>query len=89
MVTLEQGKTAIRITNDQLDDEVQNAITAAILDLGTAGVQGADDALMDTAVKFYLKWQFDYMNKGEQYEKAYQGLKSLLSLVPEYNGGGA
>lgn len=60
----------------------------ALLDLGTAGVQGADDELMDTAVKFYLRWQYDYLNKGEQYEKAYQGLKNLLSLVPEYNGGG-
>lgn len=89
MVTVEQGKTALRITNDQLDDAVQLQLDAALLDLGTAGVHGRYDALTDTAVELYLKWRFDFLGKGEQFGRAYQDLKTLLSLAGDYNGGGA
>ena len=87
MITLEAAKDAVRIKNSKLDQEVQDTINAALLDLGTAGVKGADDALVDTAIRQYLRWQFDYMGKGEQYQRAYGDLKSALSLIPEYNGG--
>lgn len=86
-MTLEEGKAAVRITNSRLDQEVQDTMDAALLDLGTAGVRGVQDALIDMAVKQYLRWQFNYMGKAEQYQKAYADLKSALSLIPEYNGG--
>ena len=86
-MTLEEGKSAVRITNGRLDQEVQDTMDAALLDLGTAGVRGVQDALIDMAVKQYLRWQFNYMGKAEQYQKAYADLKSALSLIPEYNGG--
>lgn len=87
-MTLEEGKSAVRITNNRLDQEVQDTMDAALLDLGTAGVVAVDDALVDAAVRQYLRWQFNYMGKGEQYQRAYNDLKSALSLIPEYNGGG-
>ena len=87
-MTLEEGKSAVRITNSRLDQEVQDTMDAALLDLGTAGVVAVDDALVDAAVRQYLRWQFDYMGKGEQYQRAYNDLKSALSLIPEYNVGG-
>ena len=89
MITVEKVKAAIRVTSSKLDDEVQSTIDAAILDLGTAGVQNADDALIDMAVKLYARWQFNYQNKADQYQRAYYDLKSVLSLIPEYNGGTA
>ena len=46
-----------------------------------------DDALIGQAIKQYARWQFDYMGKADQYQKAYVDLKSALSLIPEYNGG--
>ncbi len=87
MITVEEVKAAIRVTSNKLDAEVQSTIDAALLDLGTAGVQEVDDALVDQAVKQYARWYFDYMGKAEQYQKAYFDLKSALSLIPEYNGG--
>lgn len=44
MITVEEVKVAIRVTSSKLDDEVQSTIDAAVLDLGTAGVQAVDDA---------------------------------------------
>lgn len=87
MITVDEVKAAIRVTSRKLDDEVQATIDAAVLDLGTAGVQAVDDTLVGQAIKQYARWQFDYMGKGEQYQKAYTDLKSALSLIPEYNGG--
>lgn len=87
MVTVEEIKAAIRVTSSKLDNEVQETINAALLDLGTAGVQEVDDALVAQAVKQYARWYFNYMGKAEQYQKAYADLKSALSLIPEYNGG--
>lgn len=89
MVTVEQGRVALGFNHDQQDSAIQSGIDAALLDLGTAGVQGADDALTDTAVELYLKWRFDHLGKGEQFGKAYQDLKTRLSLAGDYNGGGA
>lgn len=89
MITVEEVKAAIRVTSDKLNVEVQSVIDAALLDLGTAGVREVDDALVGMAVKQYARWQFDYLGKAEQYQRAYADLKSALSLIPEYNGGGA
>lgn len=87
MLTIEEGKKAVRVTASQLDDEVRDTIAAAVLDLGTAGVKDANDMLTDTAIRLYLRWHFDYMGKAEQYQRAYSDLKSVLALMPEYNGG--
>lgn len=45
---------------------------------------GVVDALTRMAVKLYARWQFDYRGKGEQYRQAYESLKAVLSLCPEY-----
>ena len=87
MLTLDEGKNAIRVTTSKLDQEVSDTIAAAVLDLGTAGVKDANDMLTDTAIRLYLRWHFDYMGKAEQYQRAYSDLKSVLALMPEYNGG--
>lgn len=87
MISVDEVKAAIRVTSSKLDDEVQSAIAAALLDLGTAGVREVDDALVGQAVKQYARWYFNYMGEADQYMKAYTDLKSALSLIPEYNGG--
>lgn len=89
MITLEELKTAVRITSNKLNDEVQDTMDAALLDLATAGVKSVDDALIDLAIKLYARWYFDYCSEGERYQKAYTDLKSALALTPEYNGGTA
>lgn len=82
MITVTEVKTALRITHENLNDEIQSTIDAAILDLMSAGMDGTgSDPLVDMAVKLYAKWQYDYCGKGEQYGKAYGDLKTVLALV--------
>lgn len=82
MITLEQAKLTIRQTNDKLNEEIQSTVDAAMLDLQSGGMSAvADSALVDTAVRLYLRWQYDYCGKGDQYAKAYADLKNILSLT--------
>ena len=82
MITLAQAKLAIRQTNNLLDEEIQSTVDAALLDLQSGGMSAdADSALVDTAVRLYLRWQYDYCGKGEQYAKAYGALKTVLCLT--------
>ena len=82
MITLAQAKLAIRQTNNLLDEEIQSTVDAALLDLQSGGMSAdADSALVDTAVRLYLRWQYDYCGKGEQYAEAYAALKNVLCLT--------
>lgn len=82
MMTLAQAKLAIRQTNDLLDEEIQSTVDAARLDLQSGGMSaGADSALVDTAIRLYLRWQYNYCGKGEQYANAYWALKNVLCLT--------
>lgn len=89
MTHVQDIRTALRISGAALDDEIQDTIDAAVLDLKTAGVDKGDvDALTGMAVKLYARWQFDYRGKGEEYHRAYENLKAVLSMCEEYRGGG-
>lgn len=85
MVSLEALRLALRMNNEALDEEILSTRDAALLDLGTAGVSPAEgDALVDQAVKLYVRWQFDFCGQGERYRQAYEALKACLSLVSGY-----
>lgn len=82
-------KLALRITHTKLDEDITDTINACILDLDIAGIHiniGTIDELSVQAIKLYCKWQYDYLNKAEQYEKAYQNLKIAMSLCGDYKG---
>ena len=82
MLSLEQAKLCIRQTNDKLDEEIRSTVDSALLDLQSGGMDpAADSALVDTAVRLYLRWQYDYCGKGDQYAKAYDDLKKILTLA--------
>lgn len=82
MITVDEVKTALRITHDKLDGDIRSTIEAAKMDLMSAGMNGLPcGALVDMAIKLYAKWQYDYCGKGELYGKAYNDLKTVLSLV--------
>ena len=42
------------------------------------------DELVRKAVEFYVKWQYDYMNKSDQWEKAFFAQRDALSLSGDY-----
>lgn len=90
MVTVQDIKLSLRMSSAVLDQEVQGAIAAAVLDLQSAGMPvGVDNALSDEAIRQYCKWRYDYMGKAAQYERSYDRLKTVLALLPkEVDGGG-
>lgn len=79
-------KDSIRITHDAINDEIQRNIESCKRDLEVAGVYcKEDDPLYYKACELYIKWHLDYMGKGDQFEKAYHGLKDSLGLCGDYN----
>lgn len=89
MITLEQMKKALRISHDALDEDLQSVMDAAVLDMKRVGVDVEtadehDDALINMAVKNYVKWQQDYDNKGDRYRPLYEALRDQLSLSATY-----
>ena len=90
---LEKIKLSVRMFHNVLDTEVQDNISACMLDLQRVGVSAnvakndSNDALIAKAAELYYKWQIDYNGKGEQYERAYKNLRDSLSLCDDYADG--
>ena len=85
---LEKIKTALRITHDYLDAEIQDSIDAAVMSMKAHGVDALsneNDPLILNAIKLYAKWQFDYMGKAERWEKAWNAAIVLLALCGDYD----
>lgn len=85
MVTVEELRLALRLSNGALDSEILDTRDAALLDLRAAGVRpGEGDALVRQAVKLYARWKFDFCGQGERYRQDYESLRTCLSLVEGY-----
>lgn len=81
-------KTALRITHDSLDAEIQDLIDAALLDLGISGIDNLDekDPLILRAVTIYCKSHIGLNNTdSEKYNVSYELLKIHLALSGDYN----
>ena len=82
---LKKIKLSMRISHHKLDKDIQNNISACLLDLERAGINAdKKDSLIVKAVELYCKWQYDYGGKGEKYEEAYTSLQIALCLSGEY-----
>lgn len=81
-------KKALRIKSSAFDDEINELIEAAKLDLKISGIVNILDAdpLIQQAVKTYCKANFGLDNKdSEKYQLSYDMLKQHLSLCGDYN----
>ena len=74
MLTVQDLRAYLRLTSDKLDQEIQDTMDAAKLDLASAGMNDVDNALVDMAIKLYA-------DKADQYRRDYQELKAALALV--------
>ena len=85
---LEQVKTALRITTDAYDDELNNLIEAAQLDLGIAGViVPADlDAIVKVAIITYCKIHFGSPEEADRLKASYDEQKGQLQTATGYTG---
>lgn len=81
MINVEELRKSMRITHTQLDVEIERNINTALRDLHRVGINNtSDDVLIDKACELYVKAQFDYQGKGDQFQKNYEALRDTLSL---------
>ena len=85
---LEKVKTALRITTDAFDDEITDLISAALADLGIAGVTETDtsNALVNRAVITYCKVHFGDIDTAEfdRLKASYDEQKAQMSMAEGY-----
>ena len=87
MADLARLKTALRISHNKLDEEIQYNVDACKRDMERVGITviNEEDSAIQKVFELYLKWQYDFMGEGERYEKAYKGMRNGLSLCGEYH----
>jgi uncharacterized phage protein (predicted DNA packaging) len=87
---LAEVKTALRITHDALDTEIEEVIEEARQDLILAGVssikaESEEDSLIKRAVKTYAKAQLTADNvTADRFQRSYDLLKQHLTLAGDY-----
>lgn len=85
---LTKMKKALRITHDVLDDEIQDLIDAAKMDLQISGVKKIDetDPLIIRAITIYCKSHIGLDNPDStKYDASFELLKIHLALSSDYN----
>lgn len=85
---LNKVKLALRINKNNFDEELNDLIEEAKLDLITTGVIVIDDKdhLIQKAIKTYCKANFGLDNKdSEKYQDSYESIKNKLALCGDYN----
>lgn len=87
---LDKVKTALRINNSSFDEEIKSLISACKKDLELAGIEPSKIIITDNmivqAIILYCKANFGFDNpESERFSKAYESMKSLLSLCASYS----
>jgi len=91
MATLDDVKTALRISHTAFDSEIADLILEAISDLKLSGVSelkvtDESDPLIKRAIKIYCKANFGFDNPdAERLQESYKMLKQHLCLAGDYN----
>lgn len=83
---LDKVKMALRITTEAFDDELNDLISAAALDLGIAGVIPDDntDAIVTRAIITYCKMSFGLPEDYDKLKASYDEQKAQLSNATGY-----
>lgn len=83
---LELVKLALRISTTAYDDELISLISAALLDLGIAGVVVPSelDELVKRAVITYVKVHFGEPDEYDRLKASYDEQKAQLSMATGY-----
>lgn len=91
---LELVKTALRITTDKFNTEIQQYIDAAFADLGIAGIKdpdttakpedGSTEALIKMAVITYCRLHFGTPEDYARLERSYNEQKAQLQTATGY-----
>lgn len=86
MELLERVKLSLRITTDAFDDELDQLIASAQLDLGIAGViiPYCLDALVTQAIVTYCRMHFGQPDDYDRIKKSYDEQKAQLQMSTGY-----
>lgn len=87
---IEKVKLALRITTTAFDSEIEDLISAALADLGIAGVENAveSDPLIVRAVITYCKANFGESDEYDRLKAAYDEQKAQLQMATGYTDWG-
>ena len=90
MALLDTCTTALRVTTDAYDVEIQAYIDAAKLDLGIAGVDAAiPDGLVDKAIMTYVRMSFGAPANYDKLKASYDEQKAQMMNATGYTDWGA
>ena len=82
-------KTALHVTDSDLDDELNAYISEALEDMRRVGVTAATDdtesPLVTGCVVLYVKWMVSYLGEPERFQKHYERRRDALSQGSDYN----
>lgn len=86
---LEKVKLALRIVTDAFDDELNELIQAAVIDLDIAGIdsEAGVDPIVSRAIITYCKLNFGEVDRIEMYDRlkaSYDEQKAQLSMATGY-----
>lgn len=82
---LERVKLALRIVTNAFDDELEELIEAAKLDMGIAGVVPDNlDAIVSRAIITYCKIHFGQPDDYDRLKASYDEQKAQLSMATGY-----
>ncbi|KZL94363.1 head-tail connector protein [Clostridium magnum] len=87
---LNKIKLSLRVDDTDLDEDIQDAIDAAVADLQLSGIIKSKivdtDPLIVRAIKTFCKAEFSSDDKeANRYRECYDMLKTHLSLSTDYN----
>lgn len=87
---LDKVKLALRITTTAFDSEIEDLISAALADLGLAGVTDLDDTdpLVIRAVITYCKANFGEPDQYDRLKAAYDEQKAQMQMATGYTDWG-
>ena len=84
---IKKCRMALRRTGTAYDDEISDAIDAALIDLGIAGITNVDetDKLVIKAIKIYVKMDSgDFNDEYADLKAAYDELKAEMGMNSNY-----
>ena len=89
---LEKIKLALRIVTDAFDDEINDLINAATLDLGITDIKEnvleSPDLLVTQAIITYCKMHFGEPDEYDRLKASYDEQKAQLSMSSKYTDWG-
>ena len=90
MALLDKCKTALRVTTNAYDTEIQEYIEAARLDLDVVGVNVpmTEDALVNKAIMTYVRMSFGAPSNYDKLKTAYEEQKATLMNATGYTNWG-